>query len=1100
MATIAGLAAAVLLGAVSQGVTLPGWAVERIEARINGAARAEAAALGTLDLGDVALDYDFGTRALRLSLREAGLRGSAGEAPRLRLPRLDVGLDAGALLSGRLRPRDLSLAGATLRVARDAEGRLDLSLGGGGGAVALPQGWPEALAALDALLAWPPLADLDAIEATGIAVAYADARSGAAQELREGRITLRRGAGGGALSAEALLPVPGAPPARVSLGLDRDAQGARARFAVEGLPLGRVAELLPEAPALSLVAGEVALSAEMSVDARGAPGPLRGTATLAQGRVALARPVPFDRARLAFAWQPGSGLVAIEDLSLGAEALASSGAGQLLLEDGLRGAVQLQLALGGTVLAPEGVWPRDALFDGGLIEARLTQRPLALRLGQLSLRGPSGAARASGRFRLAPEGVEGALDARADGIDLAQVMALWPLGAAPRTRDWASRNLISGRARGASAAVRLRPGARPRIAVGFAIEDATVRFLRDMPPVEGARGWFELHDDRMSVRVDAGTVPGLTLAAGPVEGGPEGQAGGAAARAGRVDMAGTRFTVLDTRARPARARLDLVAEGAAGDVLRLIDNPPLRLMSRAGRGPDLARGRARIDALVEMPLKRGTAPAEIAYRVEGVLSDLTSDALVPGRTLAAERLALTVTPQAARVAGALSLSGVPARAEWVQPLPPPRAGPPDPDAPPRPMPQARVTGTAEVTEAGLARLGVSLGAVEMSGAAQAAFEVVLGGGPPRLSVASDLRGAGLALPAVGWRKPAATGGRLTLEATLGRPAAVEALEISAPGLSASGRVTLAQGGGLGRARLDAVDLGWFRGAVTLTGRGAGRAPAVAVTGGRADLRRALPRLGGGGGGGGGGGPVTLSLDRLTVTDGIELSDLRAELSTGGGPSGRFTARLNALQPVEGTLGPAGGGTGLEMRSADMGAVLRAAGLFADARGGQGMLTLRPTGRAGVYDGTLRATGLRIANSSNLARLLQAASVGGLIDQLTGAGVLFETVAAEFAFLPGAGIRLGRASAVGPQLSVTAEGAYDLRSRRIDLEGVLSPLGAVNRLLGAVLGPRPDEGLIGFTYRLTGEVGAPRVSVNPLSALTPGVFREIFRRAPPAARD
>ena len=44
--------------------------------------------------------------------------------------------------------------------------------------------------------------------------------------------------------------------------------------------------------------------------------------------------------------------------------------------------------------------------------------------------------------------------------------------------------------------------------------------------------------------------------------------------------------------------------------------------------------------------------------------------------------------------------------------------------------------------------------------------------------------------------------------------------------------------------------------------------------------------------------------------------------------------------------------------------------------------------------------------------------------------------------------------------------------------------------------RKGEGLIGFNYRLTGAAKEPNVSVNPLSALTPGMFRELFRRPPP----
>jgi hypothetical protein len=39
-------------------------------------------------------------------------------------------------------------------------------------------------------------------------------------------------------------------------------------------------------------------------------------------------------------------------------------------------------------------------------------------------------------------------------------------------------------------------------------------------------------------------------------------------------------------------------------------------------------------------------------------------------------------------------------------------------------------------------------------------------------------------------------------------------------------------------------------------------------------------------------------------------------------------------------------------------------------------------------------------------------------------------------------------------------------------------------------------LFGFSYRLTGTPENANVSVNPLSILTPGIFREIFRRPPP----
>jgi hypothetical protein len=63
-----------------------------------------------------------------------------------------------------------------------------------------------------------------------------------------------------------------------------------------------------------------------------------------------------------------------------------------------------------------------------------------------------------------------------------------------------------------------------------------------------------------------------------------------------------------------------------------------------------------------------------------------------------------------------------------------------------------------------------------------------------------------------------------------------------------------------------------------------------------------------------------------------------------------------------------------------------------------------------------------------------------------------------------------------------------------MQGVISPIYLLNGI-GSIL-TRPGEGLFGFRYRLTGTAEDPVVSVNPLSILTPGMFRDMFRAAPP----
>jgi hypothetical protein len=135
----------------------------------------------------------------------------------------------------------------------------------------------------------------------------------------------------------------------------------------------------------------------------------------------------------------------------------------------------------------------------------------------------------------------------------------------------------------------------------------------------------------------------------------------------------------------------------------------------------------------------------------------------------------------------------------------------------------------------------------------------------------------------------------------------------------------------------------------------------------------------------------------------------------------------------------------------------------------------------------------------LADLLSAISVIGLLEQLSGSGILFQDVEARFV-LTRSGVRVASSSAVGPSMGITMDGVYNTSSRQMDMQGVVSPIYAVNGLFGRLFSPRKGEGLFGFNYTLKGSASEPRVGVNPFSVFTPGIFREIFRRPPPTLTD
>jgi hypothetical protein len=301
-------------------------------------------------------------------------------------------------------------------------------------------------------------------------------------------------------------------------------------------------------------------------------------------------------------------------------------------------------------------------------------------------------------------------------------------------------------------------------------------------------------------------------------------------------------------------------------------------------------------------------------------------------------------------------------------------------------------------------------------------------------------------------------------------------------------------GQLATARFDRVRTGWLDGPVTLTGRGAGRTPAVAVNGGSVDLRAST--LSTSSSGGQGGGPLNLALDRLVISEGIALTGFRGEFDTNGGLDGRFSAQVNGQAPVVGRIVPMNGRSAVRIQSDDAGQVFAAAGLLRQAREGAMDLTLRPTGGAGSYNGTLLVRNVRLRDAPALAALINAVSVVGLLEQMNGSGLHFSDVEADFLLTPEQ-VVLRSASAVGASLGVSMDGYYDLARKQMDFQGVFTPVYMLNGI-GSLL-TRKGEGLIGFTFNLGGTPDDPQVQLNPLSALAPGMLHEIFRRPPPAPR-
>jgi hypothetical protein len=1071
---------------------LPVWAVAEIEDRLDialdRALPGHAAAVGGLTL-TIGADW-----APQLDIEDLTLLRPSGR-PLLTLPETHLTLDPGSLLRGLIQPRTLRIVGARFAIRRDSAGRFDLDLGESQTPAPRLESPAQAFALIDRAFAQPAFARLSRIEAEALSLSLYDQRLAKTFEVGDGRLSIDNRAGELAAQLSMTLVAGGQTPAQAVLTAVIGKGTEEARLSAE---VGQVSarDLASAAPALGWlgvldapISGRIATQ----IDTRGITG-FDGRLEIGAGALQptpRATPIAFDRASLGLGYDPALGRILLTDLSLQSQTLRLSAKGQAYMIDAegqrTKGALGMripqsflgQLSIADLSVDPEGLFAAPVQFSQGAIDIRLALDPFTLDIGQFTL--AEGADRLSlkGRVAAGPKGWTTAVDLDLNRISRDRLLAIWPLRLVTGTRNWVRDNIRNAQLSDVRAALRLAPGQEPRADISYAFNDAELRFLPKMPPVTGADGYSTIQGRTYSLVLSQG---GITP--------PQG---------GRLDAAGTVFAVPDITKKPADAAVDLQLKGPLEATLSLLDQPPFLYLQKAGLPVDLGTGTVRLQAKIGFPLIARVLQEHIAFDVDAEVADFASAKLVKGHEITAPKLKVKVTTGDLTISGKGRIGKVPFDVALHQAIPmtrltqdqiwmQQRLKPGEWIAPnPVAAPPLTLTGTVLLSAAAVEefRLGLPKTAVTGEGLAQVDLTLPKGS-PGTLTLTSDLAGLTLAIPELGWRKGPKQTGKLAARITLGTPADVPEISLEAPGLSAKGAIKLRPDGLLDRASFAKVVFGrWLNGGVEIRGRGADPVD-FALTSGMVDLRE-FPETQGTGKGARNRIPVRL--DRLRVSEDISLTGLAGDFTLTGGFNGTFSGKVNDGTAVTGTVVPTRNGPAVRIESEDAGGVARSAGLFSTAHGGALTLSLLPTETSGTYDGTARITNTRVRYDSVIADLLSAISVVGLLDQLNGDGIVFDRVESQFRLTPAA-VEIQRGSAIGLSMGVSLAGRYDNASRQLNMNGVVSPLYLLNGI-GAIL-TRKGEGLFGFNYTLTGPAAQPVVRVNPLSILTPGMLRELFR--------
>jgi hypothetical protein len=933
-----------------------------------------------------------------------------------------------------------------------------------------------ALAPAELARAVPQLAPLGVVEAPVALAAFADfAADGRPAEFRArlsagpGALALGQGrrlafermdllAAGGTEALElreARLRLPGAAgrpgPDLALTGRARLAEGAWA-VALEGrlpaLPLAELGRLWPDwvAPALR---------------AQVVPRLHGGQIADAWARLALRLPETLD----ALAWQEASGRLALArpELELAPGARQRLEAAELVAS-----------------ATPERVRV-----------ARLALRFPALGHGPSTLEAEAEAERATGGWRLAAT-------ATLDQAELSELAQRWPEGVGGAERRWLTRNLTAGTGRNGRwrLAGLLREDLsdldQMALAGSLEVSDATIHWLRPVPPLVGANGMVEFGPKEITVR-----------AQGARQQLPNGAPGTLMAREATL-----RFHGLDTS--PGQLELNAQVGGPLTELMGLLQHPRLKLFEKRPLGVSVRGGQAEARLTIALPLWDDLPLEALRLRATGRASETRVEDLVQDKDIERGNLDFAVDTEGLRLSGEARLGGLPVRLGVEMDF---RAGPAT-----QVLERATASGRMDTTDLpawGLEPDPVLSGPFDI----QARWERRRNG-QGTVMLNADLRQSTMVLAPLGWAKPPGTAG--SAEAVLrlngGTLLAAESFRVEALELAMRGRIAFRPDG-----RTERIEfLDTLFGGSRLTGEA--RPPAqpggpwqVALRGPLLDLR---PLFGPAGhvAGGAQASPVeaveekpgpALALDlrfeRVTMGLGRDLFGVAGRARSD--PQGmlreaRLTGTTAPNTPFEATLTPRGDQRVLRLTAADGGALLRALDLLQPVQGGQLTVNavyeeLRP---GAPLHGTAELDDFVVRDAPAIGKVLQGMTFFGLFDALSGPGLNFARLVAPFRLTPQA-LELEDARAFSSSLGLTAKGRV-LRERpghpaALELEGTVVPAYLFNTLLGnlPVLGrifsPEAGGGVFAATWQVAGPTDAPQVRVNPLAALTPGFLRGLF---------
>jgi len=727
----------------------------------------------------------------------------------------------------------------------------------------------------------------------------------------------------------------------------------------------------------------------------------------------------------------------------------------------------------GSVIAPgdstEPDLPAMMSIAGGIDPSgrRIMADQLGIATGQGEIFGRAGLSIEPGK---AP-GVD--LSLAVNRMPVGHVKTIWPWFVAPGARRWAMQHVFGGLLENTQIRLDAEPGFfgrgvpldAERLEATFHLSGTRFDVAGAIPPVRDAVGTLSLKGMDIDIALAGGTVympSGRTVAA-----------------------KGGTLAIRDANVTPLIGDLDMELEGSADAIVEIASYDPIDVSRFIELAPEDLTGTVRGSVKALVPLQAGIDRDDLTWQVDLAYENLAIAKPFEGQMVTEANGTIKAEPASTRIEAKARLSGMPATISMFEPLGQDKGA-------------RRRNFRIDTDDGTRAKLLSGLSAV-LSG--PVTFDVNVTGTDSTQRIVADLGRATLTLPWVGWSKGAGVPATASF-ALDSRDGASRVSNFVLRGETFGGSGSMSfDRNGLVSVRFPSFALNRGDSAAVSVDRKGSRY-AINVSGKSFDARpviKVVDAQSGGGGGGDEAPPVSVTLDADIQTlggfHGETLSDVKIAYSGTGKTIDGLRASAATRSGARFTVvdAEAGGTRRIEAQTGDVGAVLRFLDIYPHVLAGSATLSLAGPDD-GVKRGRLEVHNFTVANEQRLNTIVANAPAGQ-----ANVDVSRTQFDRGFAILEKGDGYLNVAEGVvrGPTIGSTFQGTVFDRRGEMNITGTFMPAYGLNRifgeipLIGQILGNGRDRGLIGITYRLTGKATEPKLQVNPLSAVAPGIFRSIF---------